>query len=158
MDELKQAQFNGWARVEVMGHQTHIGFVRTEAYGQAVMFRIDTPERPEREYVLEEPAYVEGRWTPQGAKVQRAAMPGLSVLVGAGSIYRIIPCSEAAALKAVEANQRAELKLIELPPEKALATAAESRDFDCCSGNPEEGHQLSCVNYDEELDDEEVPL
>jgi len=117
----QQASFNGWARVEVMGHQTHIGFVRTEAYGQAVMFRIDTPELPEREYVLEEPAYVDSRWTPVGAKVQRAATPGCSVLVGAGSIYRIIPCSEAVALRAIESTQRAELKLIELPPDKALA-------------------------------------
>ena len=57
--------------------------------------------------------------------MQRAAEPGLSVLVGAGSIYRIIPCSEAAALKAIESTQRAELKLIELPPEKALAAAAD---------------------------------
>ena len=132
MDGLKQAQFNGWARVEVMGHQTHIGFVRTEAYGQAVMFRIDTPELPEREYVLHEPAYVEGRWTPQGSKVQRAASPGLSVLVGAGSIYRLIPCSEAAALKAIESTARAELKLIEVPPDKALAAAAvdEPDDFE----------------------------
>lgn len=30
MNELPQAQFNGWARVEVMGHQTHIGFVKTD--------------------------------------------------------------------------------------------------------------------------------
>jgi hypothetical protein len=130
VDELKQAQFNGWARVEVMGHQTHIGFVRTEAYGQAVMFRIDTPELPEREYVLTEPAYVEGRWTAQGAKVLRAAAPGLSVLVGAGSIYRIVPCTEAAALKAIEAGVRSELKLIELPPELALAAAADDPDED----------------------------
>ena len=83
MSEDKQAQFNGWARVEVMGHQSHIGFVRTEAYGQAVLFRIDTPELPEREFVLEEPAYVDGRWTPEGAKVRRAASDGVSVLVGA---------------------------------------------------------------------------
>ena len=126
MDE-QQASFNGWARVEVMGHQTHIGYVRTEAYGQAVMFRIDTPELPEREYILTEPAYAEGHWTPAGAKVRRAASPGCSVLVGAGSIYRIIPCSEQAALKAIEAGVRAELKLIELPPAKAI-TAGDQRD------------------------------
>lgn len=33
MIEEKQASFEGWARVEVMGHQTHIGFVRTEGSG-----------------------------------------------------------------------------------------------------------------------------
>jgi hypothetical protein len=121
----QQAQFNGWARVEVMGHQTHIGYVRTEAYGQAVLFRIDTPEFPEREYVLTEPGYVDGKWTLAGAKVKRAAKPGCSVLIGAGSIYRIVPCSEAAALKALESSQRAELKLVELPPQMALAAGVE---------------------------------
>lgn len=119
-----QAEFKGWARVEVMGHQTHIGFVRTEAYGQAVLFRIDTPELPEREYILEQPAYVRGGWLPAGSKVQRPAAPGCSVLVGAASIYRIVPCTEAAALRAIESNERAELKLIELPPDKALAAGA----------------------------------
>lgn len=31
MNELPQAQFNGWARVEVMGHQQHIGYVQRVA-------------------------------------------------------------------------------------------------------------------------------
>ena len=126
MDEQQQAKFQGWARVEVMGHQTHIGFVRTEAYGQAVMFRIDTPERPEREYVLQSPAYCQGNWTPAGAKVRRAATTGCSVLVGAASIYRILPCTEEAAWAAIDYEERAELKLIELPPEKAITAGAES--------------------------------
>lgn len=120
-----QAHFEGWARVEIMGHQTHIGFVKTEAYGAAVLFRIDTPELPEREYTLSSPEYVAGRWTPAGAKVLREATKGYTALVGAGSIYRMLPCTEAAALKAIEQNERAELKLIELPLEKALAAAAD---------------------------------
>lgn len=119
----QQASFTGWAKVEVMGHQSHIGYVRTEAYGQAVMFRIDTPELLEREYELTEPAYVAGHWTPAGAKVQRAASPGCSVLVGAGSIYRIVPCDEAAAMRAIETSQRAELKIISLPEQKQIAVA-----------------------------------
>lgn len=130
MPEPTQNAFSGWARVEVMGHQTHVGYVRTEAYGQAVMFRIDTPELPEREYVLTEPAYVDGRWTPKGAKVQREATKGCSVLVGAGSIYRIMPCDEAAALKAIESGVRAELKLISLPEGMALAAPEEREEGD----------------------------
>jgi hypothetical protein len=127
--EEKQASFNGWARVEVMGHQTHIGFVRTEAYGQAVMFRIDTPELPERDYVLTEPLYVRvktgedswsSQWTPAGSTVRKVSRPGCSVMVGAGSIYRIMPCTEAAALKAIDQEERAELKLISLPEGKGL--------------------------------------
>jgi hypothetical protein len=107
-----------------MGHQSHIGHVKTETYGQAVLFRIDTPELPEREYVLEEPEYVAGKWTPAGATVQRAARPGVSVLVGAQSIYRLIPCTEAVALKAIEREGRGELKLVSLPEPKALEAGA----------------------------------
>ena len=124
MNEIPQAQFSGWAKVEVMGHQTHIGFVRTEAYGQAVLFRIDTPELPEREYELERPEWCGQVYAPAGTKVQRPAEPGVSVLIGAGSIYRIIPCTEEAARKAIESNRRAELKLVALPPGKTLAAAA----------------------------------
>ncbi len=130
--EEQQAQFNGWARVEVMGHQTHIGYVRTEAYGGTVMFRVDTPALPEREFVLSEPAYVDvngdggQRWMREGATVQRAAAEGVSVLVGAGSIYRIIPCTEAAALKAIEASVRSNLKLVSAPPELVLAAGNDS--------------------------------
>jgi hypothetical protein len=124
-NEDNQAKFEGWARVEVMGHQTHIGFVKTEAYGQAVMFRVDVPQLPQRQYVLESPEYVDGKWTPAGATVLRAASEGHSVLVGAGSIYRILPCTEAAAMRAAEASIRSELKLISLPEAKALAAAAE---------------------------------
>ncbi len=147
MNEQQQASFNGWARVEVMGHRPHVGYVRTEAYGQAVLFRIDTPELPEREYVLTEPAYTvqDGRssWTPKGAKVLRGAVDGISVLVGSGSIYRIIPCTEAVAMKAIEDLGRSPLKLVELPPSLALESASEpdsQDDSDLCEdcGKPED--------------------
>jgi hypothetical protein len=51
--ETEQAVFSGWAVVELMGHQSEIGFVKTQAFGQAVMFRIDTPELPELEPVID---------------------------------------------------------------------------------------------------------
>jgi hypothetical protein len=126
----QQSEFQGWARVEVMGHQTHIGFVKTEAYGAAVLFRIDSPGSPEREYVLESPEYaypIEGKpdlrtWCPAGTKVRRQPRPPVSVLVGAGSIYRIIPCTEAVALATIERETRAELIVVE-PAGKTLPAA-----------------------------------
>jgi hypothetical protein len=136
-EETQQSQFKGWARVEVMGHQTHIGYVQTEVYGQTTMFRVDTPDLPEREYELKEPAYVEGRWTPAGAKVQRLARPGCSVLVGSGSIYRILPCDESAALRAIDSEQRAELKLISLP-QAMLLDAGEEDGEDEDEGSDED--------------------
>ena len=128
MNEQQQAQFDGWARVEVMGHQQHIGYVRTEAYGAAVLFRIDTPELPKREFTLRSPQYVGSQWCPAGAVVQRESVAGSSVLVGAGSIYRICPCTEEAAKAAIDQSQRAELKLISLPEGKALPAPEDGED------------------------------
>lgn len=138
MTEQQQASFEGWAKVEVMGHQSHIGFVKTEAYGAAVLFRIDTPPLPEREYTLASPQYAAGGYYPIGAVVRRPEEPGASVLVGAGSIYRIVPCTEEVAMHAIDAGRRAPLILVSLPAEKALAASASTGDRceDC--GQPEE--------------------
>ena len=35
MPEQQQATFKSWAKIEVLGHQSHVGFVRTEAYADA---------------------------------------------------------------------------------------------------------------------------
>ena len=141
----QQAEFNGWAKVEVMGHQSHIGFVKTEAYGAAVLFRIDSPGAPEREYILESPEYAGSTYCPAGTTVKRAERPPLSVLVGAGSIYRIIPCTEGVAMQSIEREQRSPLILVKLPEGKALPATTDdpfdsTDDSDLCMdcGKPEE--------------------
>jgi hypothetical protein len=126
LTEEQQASFSGWARVEIMGKQTHIGFVKTEVYGTAVLFRIDTPGLPEREYVLTEPGWASGHWSPAGTKVKRPERPGSTVLIGAGSIYRMIPCTEAAALMAIEQLGRGELQLVDI--RKAIAPAIDEEE------------------------------
>jgi hypothetical protein len=112
----EQTEFRGWAKVEVMGHQSHIGFVQTEVYGAAVLFRIDQPALPEEKGVtLGAGEYAaDGRWLSPGTVVDCAAQEGVSVLVGAGSIYRIIPCTEAAALKAIRSSVRRPLMVVSL--------------------------------------------
>jgi len=116
MSEQQQSKFEGWARVEAMGHNTHIGFVRTEVYGAAVLFRVDQPGAPERDYVLERPEMTQnGTYAPAGSAVKRLARDPVTVLIGAGSIYRMIPCTEEAALLAIEREQRAPLMLVSLP-------------------------------------------
>jgi len=137
--ESTQAKFEGWAVVEMMGHQEEIGFVTTETYGQAVLFRIDTPELPEREFVLASPEYVQGRWTPAGAKVKRPASQAKSRLVSPGSLYAINPCTEEAARTAIEQHASRPLILIEVPANLRLIT------------QPDEDHAL---DYDED----EVPI
>jgi hypothetical protein len=110
-----QNEFRGWAKVEVMGHQSHIGYVVTEVYGQACMFRVDSPAVPESEVVLAAGSYDdEGRYCPAGSTVKRHAIEAVTVLIGSGSIYRIIPCTEEVALAAIRPS-RTPFSLIKLP-------------------------------------------
>ncbi len=118
-----QTEFKGWARVEVMGHQTHIGYVESQAFGGAVMFRIDQPPIQGGEETLERPEYVENVYAPAGSVVKRQDLAGASVLVGAASIYRIIPCDEAAALKAIRSSIRAPLMIVKLAEQKQIGVS-----------------------------------
>jgi hypothetical protein len=123
MSEVQQARFDGWAIVDVLGHQRYVGYVTTEAYGGAVLFRIDVPELAERERVSKSGEYAGGRWVPAGTTVKEGAVQGYTKLIGAGSIYAITPCSQEAALKAVENTQQRPLMSVALPPERALASS-----------------------------------
>lgn len=107
-------EFKSWAKVEVMGHQTHIGFVTTEAYGGTVMFRVDQPAVPGVEETLERPEWSEAGYVPAGSVVRRGEIQPATVLVGAASIYRIIPCDEAAAMKAIRSTVRPPLIIVKL--------------------------------------------
>lgn len=121
MSEQQQAKFEGWAIVDVLGHQRYVGYVTTEAYGQAVLFRIDVPALEERERVTKRPGYAAaGRYLPAGTTVKEGAVDGYTKLVGSGSIYAITPCTKEAALAAVEETQPRPLMSVQLPPERAI--------------------------------------
>jgi hypothetical protein len=128
-DEAKQGTFEGWAIVEMMGHRKEIGFVSTRAFGQAVLFQVDVPELPEREYILESPEYAteigasNSRWCPMGTKVKRSGSPSRSCLVAPSSLYAINPCSEEAAMLAIERSIHRVLIALEIPPQAALPPA-----------------------------------
>jgi hypothetical protein len=124
--EIQQAKFDGWAVVDVMGHQRYAGYVTTEAYGQAVLFRIDVPELAERERVTKQPGYVGNKYVPAGTTVKEGAVAGYSKLVGSGSIYCITPCTKEAALTAVEEIQPRPLMSV-LPPERALMDVSDEQ-------------------------------
>lgn len=112
--EQKQNHFEGWAVVEMFGHAKEVGFVTTESYGVAVLFRVDTPSLPEREFTLESPEYIANTWTPAGSKVKRPASPAKTRMIGPGAIYAITPCTEETAMKAIEEFTRRPLILLEL--------------------------------------------
>lgn len=148
MSEDNQAKFNGWAKVEIMGHQSHIGYVTTEAYGQAVMFRVEQPEIPEREETLAESGWCGNQRVPAGTVVKHAKIEAASVLVGSASIYRMIPCTEAVAIKAIIEGQRRPLMLVRLPELPLLAEPARKPD------EVDEGIDEDDDPYEEDLDDD----
>ena len=118
----EQTQFNGWAIVELFGHQREIGFVTTQYFGTACMFQVDVPELPERDSILAEPQYVGNQWTPKGSKVRKAAAPARSRLLGPGAVYAMNPCSEAAAMQAIERLAGREIAVIEMPKVTEIAS------------------------------------
>lgn len=120
MENQQQARFDGWAIVDVLGHQRYVGYVTTEAYGSAVLFRIDIPELPERERITKHPGYSGGRYLPAGTTVKEASVPGYTKLVGSGSIYTMTPCTKDAAITALEESQPRPLMSVTLPPESPV--------------------------------------
>ncbi len=127
MEAPTQNAFAGWAKVEVLGHQTHIGYTVTEAYGGVVMFRVDQPELEEEDLTLTRREYTEAGYWPAGSIVKRGKIEAASVLVGAGSIYRITPCTEEAARLAIRESVRRPLVLVRLP-DMAVAQISDSSE------------------------------
>lgn len=162
MTDQAQAKFDGWAIVDVLGHQRYVGYVTTEAYGAAVLFRIDVPALDARERVTKQPGYHGGRYLPAGTTVQEGAVEGYTKLIGAGSIYAISPCTKEAALKAVEDMQARPLMNIALPPERALTEAAASDPYLSSESDRVDFNDIDDaedeIHDPENDDDDEAPL
>lgn len=149
--EQQQAKFDGWAVVEVFGHQRYAGYVTTEAFGQAVLFRVDVPELKPRERTTQAPEYhpKTGQYLPAGSVIQEGAVQGYSKLLGTGAIYAITPCTEAAALKAVEEMQRRPLLKVTVPERPALEAAPADRD--------DNGDDIEADDLGDEDDEDDSP-
>jgi hypothetical protein len=124
----QQASFRGWAKVEVMGHQSHVGYVTTEVFGQAVLFRIDQPAFEEIEETLTRAELIDDKYAQAGSVVKRGAIEGMTVLVGSASIYRIIPCDEATAMAAIRSGARRPLMVVKLVNDRQLVAAGSSEE------------------------------
>jgi hypothetical protein len=117
--ETGQAKFEGWAIVELMGHQREAGYVTTEAYGQAVLFRVDVPEIPEREETLAREAWTADHYAQAGSKVLRGRVAPRSRLISPAAVYALNPCTEEA-VRLVVANVPRSLILLEAPKDRTL--------------------------------------
>ena len=102
------SKFEGWAIVEIMGHQTAAGYVTTEAFGAVVMFKVVQAELPPEEKVIETPKYLNGEYLPIGSKI-RVSRKRAETYIGAGSIYRMTPCTEEEAVR----SQPVDIEVIE---------------------------------------------
>ena len=128
--DTPQAKFDGWAIVDVLGHQRYVGYVTTEAYGAAILFRVDVPALEARERTTNRPGWYDEKYLPAGAVVQEGAVDGYTKLIGAGSIYTLTPCTKEAAMAALEAAQPRPLMSVTLPEGHALPPASTSADVD----------------------------
>jgi hypothetical protein len=148
MSAQEQAKFEGWAIVEMMGHRREVGFVTTENYGAASLFRIDTPGLEDREHVIERPTWIRTdagveREAPIGSKVKRPGFPPRSVLISPASIYAINPCDEATAKRAIERAIPRPLVLLSVPEGKQLSAASEDpEDSDIETGDGGEDFEI----------------
>lgn len=129
MEETQQAKFEGFAVIELMGHNKEIGYVTTQYFGGPALFRVDRPELSEREFELKRPQYVDHKWCPAGAKVKRPALPAKTALIGPPAIFRITPCTELMAIEAIEEMMAPPLILLSLP-ERVHIAAGEEPDRD----------------------------
>ena len=129
--EQQTEKYEGWAVVELYGHQKEVGFVTTRYFGTACLFQIDVPELPEREVVTQRPEWI-GSWlAPAGATVKKSAVEGRTRMVGPGAIYALNPCTEAAARKIIENSAPRDIAVVSLPEGKQLLPGEPNdEDFD----------------------------
>jgi hypothetical protein len=139
MSETPQSHFEGWAILEIFGHSKYAGYVKTEYFGTACMFRCDVPPLKERETITKSGCYVNQgpdvpggpdveRWAPPGSKVKEVATIGYTKYFGIGSIFSMSPCEQEAALLAVAEIQPRSIMLISLPKGKTLGPATKVPD------------------------------
>lgn len=123
--EQQLATFEGYAIVEIMGHQRVAGYVTTQYFGGTAVFRVVQQEQPPQEIVLESDEWIDGKFVYAGSKI-RISRPRAETFVAAASLYRMTPCSEEQANelqpKVVEVVERAE--------RKALAPVVDANDLD----------------------------
>lgn len=121
MDD-KQSRFEGWAVLEIFGHQRYAGYVTSEAFGQAVLFRVDVPPLAERERTAKHYEYdAAGQSIPPGSTVKEDAVQGYTKYFGPGAIYAMTPCTQEAAEKAVAGMQTRRISVVKLADERALS-------------------------------------
>lgn len=120
MEENQQAKFSGWALLELFGHQKEIGHVTTVYFGDKAMFQVDIPALPEREYVLKTSGWSDAGRMEAGSVVKKEAVAARTRFISPGALYAMNPCTEEAAIEAMESATPRPVVLVKAP-DKAMA-------------------------------------
>jgi len=120
MPEQQFAQFEGWAHVELMGHQSTTGYVRTQYFGSTALLEVTAPEIAPHQIQLTKSCYCETEEHREtlcapGTLIE-VSLDAAKCIVAASSIYRITPLTEAQAMAKLPVRRR------RLPQALQLAT------------------------------------
>ncbi len=132
--DIEQSKFTGFAVLELMGHRKETGFVTTEYFGGAALFRVDTPAIEAYEETTRRSSYAITKdgteYVPAGALVKHPAIESRTVYVSPNSLYALNPCTEAVAREA--AKQKFEDSrppiLLKLPERPVLTAGVEDEE------------------------------
>lgn len=119
-DEQQQANFEGFAIVQQMGHKTVAGYVTTEYFGGVAVFHVVQQEQPPEEITTVRDGSVDGHWLYAGSKV-RISRPRAEEYIAVASLYSMTPCTEAEA----NAKQPRTVEILERAERKALASSVD---------------------------------
>lgn len=129
--------FEGWAIVEIMGHQTYAGRVSEQIVGGSPFVRVDVPEIPERK------------------------LQAFTKLFGGSSIYCITPVSEEVARLRAASICKQPVDVYDLPIEAREAIYAARQKGPALEHKQEVGGESEnddYLDFDGDEDDEDLPL
>lgn len=121
----KGSHFEGWALIELFGHQREAGFVTTQYYGDKAMFQIDIPEIEAQQETIERPRWDDSRLLAAGTVIERASIPGRTRIVNPGAVYALNPATEQAVRVAISRNESRAVRVISIPTAPQLAAGHE---------------------------------
>lgn len=158
------ATWEGWAHVEMMGHQSVTGYVTTLYFGNVAMLHVAQPAI-DRKRVLARGGYDQSQsgvatYYPAGTEVHQQRQAA-ETLVPVASLYRLTPLTEAAAVDKLPCTIVAATFPTTTPA--ALAPAVYPRCLNCDEESRQNkpvdqttGYCADCkCEFDEDEDDDE---
>lgn len=156
MQEQQFAQFEGWAHVELMGHQSTTGYVRTQYFGSTALLEVTAPEIAPHQTQLTQSTYCEveegmNRLCAAGTLIE-VSLEAAKCIVAASSIYRITPLTEAQALAKLPVRRRRLPQALQLTQAPPIARCTNCGD--ALNANQQTGLCADCQSVGQEVDED----